>query len=55
MNVPSRELTPAVVLPTPDGIRSVRIADLIPLGAAWAPAEGTQEFDPALFEDSPDG
>lgn len=39
-----------VILPTPQGIRSVRIADLMPLGAVWTPEEGTQEFDPTLFE-----
>ena len=38
-----------VILPTPDGIRSVRITDLMPLGAAWSATEGTQEFDPAIF------
>ena len=43
-----------VILPTPDGIRSVRITDLMPLGAVWSATEGTQEFDPALFEDAPD-
>jgi cytidine deaminase len=26
-----------VILPTPDGIRSVKITDLMPLGAAWTP------------------
>ncbi len=38
-----------VILPTPDGIRSVRITDLMPLGAVWTPDEGTQAFDPGLF------
>ena len=28
-----------VILPTPDGIRSVKITDLMPLGAAWTPDE----------------
>jgi cytidine deaminase len=39
-----------VILPTPDGIRSVRIKDLMPLGALWTPDEGTQAFDPAMFD-----
>jgi cytidine deaminase len=39
-----------VVLPTPDGIRSVRIKDLMPFGAVWTPDEGTQAFDASLFE-----
>ena len=43
-----------VILPTPEGIRSVAIMHLMPLGAVWSAAEGTQEFDPALFEDHPD-
>jgi cytidine deaminase len=38
-----------VILPTPDGVRSVRITDLMPLGAVWTPDEGTQPFDPSLF------
>lgn len=62
MNVPSEELTgddrellfdyhPAirVILPTPEGVRSVRITDLMPLGAVWDPAEGTRDFDPGIF------
>jgi cytidine deaminase len=36
-----------VILPTPGGIRSVRITDLMPLGAVWSPTTGTKEFDPA--------
>ncbi len=43
-----------VILPTPEGIRSVKITDLMPLGAAWSATEGTQAFDPAIFEDAPD-
>ena len=39
-----------VLLPTAEGIRSVRIADLMPLGAIWTIADGTQEFDPHLFD-----
>jgi cytidine deaminase len=34
-----------VILPTPDGIRSVRITDLMPLGAKWTIADGTQELN----------
>ena len=40
-----------VILPTPDGIRSVKISDLMPLGAVWTPEEGTQAFDPTLFDE----
>ena len=43
-----------VILPTPEGTRSVKIADLMPLGAVWSATEGTQGYDPALFEDAPD-
>jgi hypothetical protein len=39
-----------VILPTPDGVRSVKISDLMPLGAVWTPEEGTRAFDPGLFE-----
>jgi cytidine deaminase len=39
-----------VILPTPEGIRSVRISDLMPLGAVWTVADGTQDFDPGVFE-----
>ncbi|GIF71709.1 cytidine deaminase family protein [Asanoa siamensis] len=40
-----------VLLPTEQGVRSVRIKDLMPLGAVWTVEEGTQEFDPTLFTD----
>jgi cytidine deaminase len=40
-----------VILPTPNRVRSVKITDLMPLGAVWTPEEGTQEFDPSLFSD----
>jgi cytidine deaminase len=40
-----------VILPTAEGVRSVRIRDLMPLGAVWTPEEGTQEFDPTFFDD----
>jgi cytidine deaminase len=38
-----------VILPTPDGIRSVHIRDLMPLGSIWTPDDGTKAFDPGLF------
>ena len=44
-----------VILPTPQGVRSVRITDLMPLGAVWTPDEGTREFNPSIFEDAPEG
>jgi hypothetical protein len=31
------------------GVRSVRIKDVMPLGAVWTVEEGTQDFDPAVF------
>lgn len=39
-----------VLLPTEQGIRSVRVTDLMPFGAVWTVEEGTQEFDPAVFD-----
>lgn len=42
-----------VILPTPEGVRSVRIKDLMPLAAVWTPEEGVKPFDPSLFEDAP--
>jgi len=39
-----------VILPTGAGVRSVRIEDLMPLAARWTPDEGTQDYDPALFD-----
>lgn len=39
-----------VILPTPEGVRSVRITDLMPLGAVWDPDQGTKDFDPSVFE-----
>lgn len=38
-----------VLLPTPDGPRSVRIQDLMPLAARWTAESGTQPYDPTLF------
>ncbi|WP_405684854.1 cytidine deaminase [Streptomyces sp. NBC_01387] len=40
-----------VILPGPEGIRSVRIEDLMPLASVWRADAGTQPFDPAVFED----
>jgi cytidine deaminase len=40
-----------VILPTEQGVRSVRITDLMPLAARWTVEAGTQEFDPADFDD----
>ncbi|MEW2518802.1 cytidine deaminase family protein [Actinacidiphila alni] len=42
-----------VILPTPAGLRSIRIQDLMPLAAVWTLEEGTQPFDPALFTPEP--
>jgi cytidine deaminase len=33
-----------VILPTPDGIRSVKITDLMPLGTVRTPAAGSQDL-----------
>jgi len=41
-----------VILPTGDGLRSVRIRDLMPLGAVWTVEDGTQPFDAAIFDDA---
>ncbi|GAA2380594.1 cytidine deaminase [Streptomyces sp. XM4011] len=38
-----------VILPTPEGIRSVRITDLMPLASVWTPEGGTQPYDPSVF------
>jgi len=38
-----------VLLPTPEGDRSVLIEDLMPLAAAWTPDEGTKPFDGSRF------
>ena len=43
-----------VILPTAEGVKSVRIKDLMPLAAVWTVETGTQQFDPAIFEDPPD-
>ncbi|MEU8230395.1 cytidine deaminase [Actinoplanes sp. NPDC048967] len=40
-----------VILPTGEGVRSVRIRDLMPLGAVWTVEEGTQPYDPGVFAD----
>jgi len=41
-----------VILPTREGLRSVRILDLMPLGTVWTVEDGTQPFDAALFDDA---
>jgi cytidine deaminase len=38
-----------VILPTEQGVRSVRVTDLMPLAARWTVESGTQEFDPTIF------
>lgn len=40
-----------VILPTGQGVKSVLIADLMPLAALWTPEGGTQPYNPALFLD----
>ncbi|HEX6869813.1 MAG TPA: cytidine deaminase [Micromonosporaceae bacterium] len=37
-----------VILPTPEGVRSVRIVDLMPVAAVWTVHEGTLPFDRSL-------
>jgi cytidine deaminase len=44
-----------VILPTPDGVRSIRIKDLMPLRVVRTAEEGTHGFDPNMFEESPEG
>jgi cytidine deaminase len=43
-----------VILPTSEGVQSVRIKDLMPLGAVWTVDGGTQPFDPTIFEAATD-
>jgi cytidine deaminase len=38
-----------VILPTIEGIRTVSVRDLMPLGAVWTVKDGTQAFDPTIF------
>ena len=40
-----------VILPTEEVIRSVSIADLMPLATVWTIEGGTQPYDPGLFGD----
>lgn len=42
-----------VLLPTGNGVRSVAIRDLMPLGAVWTVEEGTQPYDETIFDDRP--
>ncbi|HEY2505519.1 MAG TPA: hypothetical protein VGI58_03310 [Streptosporangiaceae bacterium] len=53
MSVPSRDLTPEDI----ELIEFARqiVEDLMPLAAIWTVEGGTQDFDPALFEDPSDG
>ncbi|HET6860581.1 MAG TPA: cytidine deaminase [Streptomyces sp.] len=39
-----------VILPTPDGLRSVRIKDLMPLAGGWTMEGGAQSIAPAATE-----
>lgn len=39
-----------VILPTPEGDRSVLIEDLMPLAAVWSVNEGTRPLDASRFE-----
>jgi len=41
-----------VILPTGEGLRSVRIRDLMPLGTVWTVEDGTQPFDAAIFDEA---
>jgi hypothetical protein len=40
-----------VIVPTKEGLKSVLIADLMPLAAVWTVGGGTQPYNPALFLD----
>ena len=42
-----------VILPTPEGVRSVRIQDLMPLGYVWPDDQGSPEARPDIAEDRP--
>jgi hypothetical protein len=41
-----------VTLAAEEGVRGVRIGDLIPLEARWTVDGGTQPYDPVLFDES---
>ncbi|MFI0469811.1 cytidine deaminase family protein [Saccharopolyspora sp. 5N102] len=43
--------TMRVVVPTPDGLRSVVAADLLPLFQRWTPEAGTAAFDASGYHD----
>ncbi|MGH3094480.1 MAG: hypothetical protein ACRDMV_00595 [Streptosporangiales bacterium] len=43
--------TVRVILPTDQGVKSVLIADLMPLAALWTVEDGTQPYNPDLFLD----
>lgn len=38
-----------VLLPTSEGVRSVRVVDLMPLAAAWSMDDGVAAFDPTIY------
>ncbi len=40
-----------VIVPTPDGLRSVLAADLMPLVQRWTPEAGMTAFDESLYDD----
>ncbi|WP_131737436.1 cytidine deaminase family protein [Actinomadura roseirufa] len=40
-----------VILPTAEGIRSVRIKDLMPLASVWDPEQGTSPYDADALDD----
>ncbi|MCO5994559.1 ASCH domain-containing protein [Actinoallomurus rhizosphaericola] len=40
-----------VIVPTPDGLRSVLAADLMPLAQPWRTEAGTTHLDESLYED----
>jgi len=39
-----------VLLPTSEGVRSVRIVDLMPYAAAWSMNDGVAAFDPSVYD-----
>lgn len=39
-----------VLLPTKEGVRSVRIVDLMPYAAAWSIDDGVASFDPSIYD-----
>ncbi|MFE9931418.1 ASCH domain-containing protein [Streptomyces sp. NPDC005533] len=43
--------TMRVIVPTPEGLRSVLAADLMPLAQRWTPEAGMNGLDPLLYQD----